>query len=117
MEPMLWADHVSRIVLLAGVNRVLRLRWWEKLALPFLVSRHGTLRDLLVGSDFITNLRIWWLRKLKQIPKRPVVVQVLGKSDELVDRLDSLDIEGFDEGHQFLIDNAHHGDLFLPDKS
>ena len=117
MDSMSWASHVSRIVLLSGLNRGVTLRWWEKLLLPLVVSRHGSLRDLLEGSDFITNLRIWWLRKLDRMEKRPVVVQVLGEQDERVQEQDSLDIERFDEGHQYQIGNVGHKDVYLPDKN
>ncbi|HEY3707651.1 MAG TPA: alpha/beta hydrolase [Terracidiphilus sp.] len=115
MNPLPWATHVSRLVLLAGINRGIQIHWWEKLLLPLLISRHGTLRDIIVGSDFITNLRIWWLRKLQQISSRPVVVQVLGENDNRVQQGDSLDVERFDEGHQFLISKVTHKNVFLPE--
>lgn len=117
MDSMPWASRVSRIVLLSGLNRGVILRWWEKLLLPLVVSRHGSLRDLMDGSDFITNLRIWWLRKLERMEKRPVVVQVLGSLDERVQELDSLDIERFNEGHQYQIDNVGHKNVYLPDQN
>lgn len=117
MNPLPWATHVSRIVLLAGINGGIHLRWWEKALLPFVISRHGSLRDILVGSDFITNLRIWWLRKLQLIRARPVVVQVLGKTDDRVQQFDSLDVERFDEGHQFLISDVSHKDIFRPQEN
>jgi hypothetical protein len=75
------------------------------------------LRDLLVGSDFVTNLRLWWIKKLVAQPRRPLVVQVLGDHDNDVSEQDSLDIEGFLEGHQLLVAGANHESVVNPGKS
>jgi pimeloyl-ACP methyl ester carboxylesterase len=114
--PQEWADRVSRLVLLAGINRGLRLRWYEKLVLTSLRPGRCLLRDLLIGSDFVTNLRLWWIRKLSSRTSRPLVVQVRGDRDPLVEEEDSLDIEGFLEGHQLLVMGAGHEDLVLPNE-
>jgi pimeloyl-ACP methyl ester carboxylesterase len=114
MRPQPWAPLVSRIVLLAGVNSGVFLSQWQKFLAALVLSRGGTVHDLLRGSDFITNLRLWWIRKLTSLERRPIVVQLLGSGDNVVDREDSLDIEGFLEGHQFLVDGFDHLSLLIP---
>jgi pimeloyl-ACP methyl ester carboxylesterase len=114
MPPQPWAPLVSRIVLLAGVNSGVSLSRWQKLLAALVLSRKGTVHDILRGSDFITNLRLWWIRKLTTIERRPILVQLLGSRDNLVDREDSLDIEGFLEGHQFMVDGFDHLSLLIP---
>jgi pimeloyl-ACP methyl ester carboxylesterase len=114
MPPQPWARQVSRIVLLAGVNSGVVLTWWQKILASLVLSKTSTSRDLMRGSDFITNLRLWWIRKLTTLPRRPVVVQLLGKGDEIVSPEDSLDVAGFLEGHQFVIDGFNHLSLLIP---
>ena len=114
MPPQPWAPLVSRIVLLAGVNSGVCLSWWQKVLAALVLSRKGTVHDILRGSDFITDLRLWWIRKLTTLERRPTVVQLLGSRDNIVDREDSLDIEGFLEGHQFLVDGFDHLSLLIP---
>ncbi len=86
-----WANKVSRMVLLAGINRGLKLSIEQKLLAALLLPGPCLLRDLLVGSDFVTNLRLWWIKKLAAQPRRPLVVQVLGDHDNEVGEQDSLD--------------------------
>jgi triacylglycerol esterase/lipase EstA (alpha/beta hydrolase family) len=105
-----WASLVSRLVLFSGINRGVRLRLHEKVALT-LLPRDCLLRDLLVGSDFVTNLRLWWIKKLVQEQKRPLVIQLKGSNDDLIEYDDSLDIEGFFEGYQLLVPGASHRDI------
>jgi pimeloyl-ACP methyl ester carboxylesterase len=112
--PKEWAKHVSRIVLFAAPNRGLHLRWYERLLLT-LMPWQFLLRDLLIGSDFITNIRLWWVRKLDRMETRPIVVQIRGTQDSRVQRGDSLDIEGFLEGYALSLD-AKHDDLLKPDQ-
>lgn len=114
MRPKPWARMVSRIVLLAGVNSGLSLSIWRRLLATLVLSRRGTVHDLLRGSDFVTNLRLWWIRKLTTLDRRPIVVQLLGSTDDLVSREDSLDIEGFVEGHQFEVKGFDHLSLLIP---
>jgi pimeloyl-ACP methyl ester carboxylesterase len=114
MPPQSWAKLVSRIVLLAGVNSGVALSRWQKLLAMLLLSHRGTVHDILRGSDFITNLRLWWIRKLTTLDRRPIVIQLLGSQDTIVDREDSLDVEGFLEGHQFVVDGFNHLSLVIP---
>jgi pimeloyl-ACP methyl ester carboxylesterase len=117
MRPKPWASKVSRMVLLAGINRGLKLSIWEKLLAALLLPGPCLLRDLLHGSDFVTNLRLWWIKKLAAQQERPLVVQVLGDHDNEVNKQDSLDIEGFLEGHQLMVQGANHESVLHPGKS
>ena len=123
-----WALKVSRIVLLAGLNRGLfpreeagsgktpyRVRRWlgrhciELLAqIPLL---HLLAEEILAGSDFVTNLRLWWIRKLAAMKEPPTVVQVYGTEDAIVRESDSLDIRQDRGGDQVKIDGADHGNI------
>jgi pimeloyl-ACP methyl ester carboxylesterase len=111
-----WARHVTRIVLLSGINRGVELRQELRALLPFLLPGECLVKDVLSGSDFVTNLRISWIKTLASMPRRPVVVQVRGGQDRLVHEDDSIDVEGFLEGHQLLATGANHADLVLPDR-
>jgi len=109
-----WAKHVSRIVLFAGANRGLHLKWRDRLILTF-APWQFLLRDLLIGSDFITSVRLWWIRKLSGMETRPTVVQIRGKQDSRVQSEDSADIQGFLEGYELTLDANHHT-LLKPDQ-
>lgn len=123
-----WALKVSRIVLFASINRGIfapedqpnqpyRIRRWlgrhiiEMLSqLPFL---HLLAEDLLAGSDFVTNLRLWWIRKLRRLPKAPTVVQLVGTADAIVRASDSLDIEQDLTGNQIEVSEADHSSVVV----
>jgi hypothetical protein len=111
-EPQEWASHVSRIILFAAFNRGIHLHWYERFLLFFL-PWCTLLRDILIGSDFVTNVRIWWIRKLVDQSKLPIVVQIRGTHDQRVGRDDSLDIEGFLEGFQMTLEATHDGLLLF----
>ena len=113
-EPQEWVSFVSRIVLFASFNRGIRLRWYESIAFTFMPWQ-SLLRDILVGSDFVTNVRLWWVRKLASMPKRPLVIQIRGMQDTRVAADDSVDVEGFLEGYQLPVDSTHDG-LLKPDE-
>jgi pimeloyl-ACP methyl ester carboxylesterase len=105
-EPQEWASHVTRIVLFAAFNRGIHLRSYER-AVLFLLPWWTLLRDILIGSDFVTNVRLWWIRKLVTREVRPIVVQIRGTLDRRVERDDSLDVEGFLEGFQMTLEATH----------
>jgi hypothetical protein len=67
--------------------------------------------DLLAGSPFITNLRLWWMRKIKSVSNPPTVVQLVGTDDGIVRSSDSWDIEQDLNGNQIMIDDADHGNI------
>ena len=112
-----WWRLVDRIVLFAAPNRGIekrRLRRRQRLAARWPFGQAGLLmRDQLVGSGAITNLRIRWIRHFAALPpgQRPTVVQLLAKGDDWVDRDDSLDIEQFPNAWQQDVPGASHADL------
>lgn len=117
-----WASRVSRIILFAAVNRgvdprrsvSLRFASWLGRAVP--AFREVLSWQLLRGSEFITNLRIQWIRQFAELAeKAPVVVQLLGTRDELVTRDDSVDVEQFQNGFYIQVPDATHGNLFRLD--
>ena len=128
-----WGKQVSRIMLFAAVNRGFRL---DSLP-PFqrLIAQIGMMfsrrifysEDVLCGSDFITNLRIDWIRHFRAIEKRqperlkgttgpqtrvPLVVQFLGDQEELITSEDNKDILAFPNGHYRSVACGNHGNLF-----
>ncbi len=110
-----WTQHVSRVVLFAGVNRGIELKRNLRWVVLLIFWRAQLIRDILSGSDFVTNLRIWWIRKLAEAEKRPIVIQVRGDADNVIRKEDSIDVEGFLEGHELFVSGAGHADMILPD--
>jgi hypothetical protein len=65
--------------------------------------------SLLRGSNFVTNLRIDWIRHFSSLgPAAPVVTHVLGTHDSLVERDDCIDIEQFPKGYYLEVSGATH---------
>jgi alpha-beta hydrolase superfamily lysophospholipase len=121
-----WHKYVTRIVLFAATNRgadLGRIPWLRPFA--WLFERTGAyawlpLSDFLKGSDFITNLRLRWIRYFrtarKQGLKLPTVVQLLGtEQDKLVDASDSVDMAQFEGSFQFDVPDAGHSDVYRLD--
>ena len=113
-----WVQSVSRIILFAGVNRgVDTTKRWQLIIGGWLGRWFPPYRNLIVwhifrGSDFITNLRIRWIRQFAALGKLgPVVIQLLGTRDDLVSRDDSVDIEQFPSAYYIEIPGAGHADL------
>jgi pimeloyl-ACP methyl ester carboxylesterase len=114
-----WAGKVSRIVLFASLNRGIEVsfarRWWLppvawfSRVLPGL--RRWLVHDLLRGSDFVTNLRISWIRELNSQSHPPLVTQFRGTEDTVVMAEDSSDIEEFPTGKQEVLPGATHANL------
>lgn len=115
-----WADKVSRIILLAAPNRGI-----EKMSNAFLIGLDWCLRqipglfctyqDLMRGSNFITCLRINWIRLFAvsddKNDKLPLVVQLLGTHDKVVRRDDSIDVLSFSTAVAGEIPDANHTNL------
>ncbi|MBI5820307.1 MAG: hypothetical protein HZA88_15170 [Verrucomicrobia bacterium] len=128
-EQCTWHSKVSRIVLLAALNR----GWnpscfsWKHAGATILrisgIFRSPFLRDLRRGSDFITNLRLQWLlyfRSTSSDHRCPIVVQVRGDVDEVVAEEDSEDINKLPQALLIDIDSGSgigHGDLYRVDRA
>lgn len=124
-----WGLRVSRIVLFASINRGIDVRStiWRKLAarcviaIPFV---HFIGEDVFHGSDFITNLRIRWIRLFGsfesddgQPSRAPIVVQFVGSDDGIVSGEDSDDIIAFKNARPIGIPDAQHGNLHKIDQA
>ena len=129
-----WADKVDRILLFASVNKGIRPEarhfhvplkpvMWTLRAIP-----HPRLvfEDMFLGSDFIANVRIAWIRhlgKLHSIDNAsasaaisvPHVVQFWGAKDSIVTKMDNADLEAFGGNVQEL-HGADHGSLHRLEK-
>ena len=124
-----WVHAVHRFVLFASINRGVNgvdpegrgrfsLRIANKLFRFIGPLRKLLLFDLMRGSCFVTNLRIEWLREFRRLGANgPVVVQLLGTSDSLVKREDSLDVEQFPNTWHADVPHANHGNLYRLDPS
>lgn len=117
-----WAGAVQHIVLLASPNRGL-----ERLAHPLLEAGDWLLRqvpqlfatymDVQRGSNFVTNLRINWIRLFSSKAdgsSLASVIQLLGTQDSVVSRSDSIDVLAFGDTLACDVPEADHdhiGDL------
>ena len=116
-----WAQAVHRIILFSAINRgfnpksdwTIRPLAWIGRFLPPLRATLGW--HVLKGSDFVTNLTIRWIRGFSQIGRPPVVVQIRGANDRVVDRFDSFDMEQFPTAYYIEVPDAVHKDLFRLD--
>jgi pimeloyl-ACP methyl ester carboxylesterase len=113
-----WGAAVRRIILLASVNRGFNPsnRLWLRLVYNALLVPFKpfftVMRELLVGSNFITQLRIRWIKVFSQLGEgAPLVVQMLGTRDGMVRREDSIDLEQFPNAYQIDVPGANHGNL------
>lgn len=100
-----WVDKVERFVSLAAPNRGWRAELTREAdpltAAASVTFLHATrltgtgqlVHGILVGSPFIANMRLQWLRVVRRLKDRtPLVVHLVGKRDELVSVEDSLDL-------------------------
>ena len=105
-----WADHVSRIVLLAGMNRgwsaghhlspLNYIQWRAGAALAGMLNWSGKAPFLIMsirrGAPFITKLRVGWIRAANAAAAGdrhfPRTVQLLGSVDDMVAPSDNIDL-------------------------
>ena len=107
--PTVWGAKVTRMVLLAGMNRGWDVSdhkpsdmFWYRRAYYWLGAWFGgvtdlgrLIRDAQVGTPFVANLRIDWLKYLRDNAHRaspPNVVQILGDIDDMVSDEDNKDL-------------------------
>ncbi|HEY2853730.1 MAG TPA: alpha/beta hydrolase [Gemmatimonadaceae bacterium] len=120
-----WSDRVSRIVLLAGIGRGVdaeergRWKWVLRVGrfIPFI--RSSVMYDALRGSDFVTQIRIGWIRHFSELEntestaaaRSPLVVQLIGTEDDVLRRDDSIDLEQFPTAYHLDVPGAGHQTL------
>lgn len=116
-DPAGWGSRVDRFVLAASINRGFDPKRLGplRLVLPLLAPIRMAYRDALVGSSFVTNLRVRWIRMMGQIPNPPHVVQLLGDQDGVVTRDDSVDIEQFPNAAHVTLTGVSHADVLSID--
>lgn len=113
-----WAGKVRRFVLFGGLSRGVSatssLGVWAMVRMAEFIPGRFTGEDCVRGSRFLANLRIAWMQKMAALDpdKRPVVAQVIGTSDALVKKEDSLDVSAFGNARRIYIPDANHGDLY-----
>ena len=114
-----WHAAVTRIVLMAAPNRGLdptrtaRLRAANRVA-KFIVWRDTPMKEMLRGSDFITELRLQWIRHFRQSARPPLVVQLLGTEDAEVHVDDSVDVVQFPGAGHLRVPGMDHFRLPFP---
>ena len=113
-SPDAWYSKVRRIILLAGMNRGWDLsgqrptdmRWYKQAYYGvgiwlgnFLNIGQHVLR-MQVGSPFVADLRVEWMRWMNQHCQKDIgVVQLLGDIDDLVTADDTRDLQVSDHGN------------------
>ncbi|MBN9118209.1 MAG: hypothetical protein J0I06_03455 [Planctomycetes bacterium] len=110
--PRSWAALVSRIILLAGVNRgweprhrgqaVSRWRWVGYALAAWLfrwTGLGGLVNGTRQGTPFVANLRIQWINLVRGSAPPPTTVQLLGDTDDVVAASDNIDLQA---GSQFV---------------
>jgi pimeloyl-ACP methyl ester carboxylesterase len=108
---ILWAEKVSRFVLLASTNRGFEPNHF----LAFAIGGLPIFKDTVQGAAFITNLRISWIRYMSSLKgQEPVMIQLLGTQDGVVKREDSIDLQQFPNGLQLDMPEANHDNLYRP---
>ena len=127
-----WAAKVTRIILLAAVNRGwspnvamspwMRLGLWLGSAWEFcfhsplraIFGTTGYIHDFRRGSAFVTTMRLQWLSAVRTFgPAMPLVVQVLGTVDTLISPADNVDL--VTGGDFFYIEAPRSGHLDVLD--
>ena len=116
-----WTSAVDRMVLLAAPNAGFhsrRLPWPARMG--YTISSpvsHFTVEQLRAGSDYITELRLRWVKAARSEPAvpggrgLPIVVQVLGDRDRYVYRDECLDIDYIPNAVVIEVPNTTHDDL------
>ncbi|MGE5304025.1 MAG: hypothetical protein ACM3TN_11980 [Alphaproteobacteria bacterium] len=119
-----WCKRVRRFVLFASVNRGFNPNNLHALRFLYLLwrflprNRKTLVNTVKAGSDFITDLRIQWIRHFKNLGERaPEVVQLLGTEDGIVTREDSRDVTQFPNAEEIDVPGANHADIYRLEKA
>jgi len=118
-----WASRVSRIVLMAGMNRgwslsvASRPMLWPKAAVIWLgspVARILGVGKLILGlqrgSPFVSNLTLQWLKLSQGVPLPPVI-QLLGTDDDIVAEADNIDFLAGQNFFYMRLSNTGHANV------
>jgi pimeloyl-ACP methyl ester carboxylesterase len=122
-----WLKRVERVVMLAGTNRGFRVPprmavaaleivggWLQGLrVLPRWLRGGNVAMSCLRGAPWVTDLRLEWVGK-KWSP--PLILQIRGTEDALVDPDDSLEIYRFSGVAELEVPGAKHGHFSLMPK-
>jgi pimeloyl-ACP methyl ester carboxylesterase len=126
-QKLAWADRVTRMVLLAGMNRgwtvegerapdaswghALMLRSASWLSAMLGIGELAT--SMQRGAPFVSNLRLDWMQYMRKAGVGIEVVQLLGDIDDLVSREDNEDLRTTGVGQFALlrVRGTGHGDI------
>ena len=120
-----WSSRVDKILLFTSVNRGIpattRVSWWAPVGgwllhnVPrFGLPVHFVLEDLQLGSDFIADIRIGWIRHFGRLAAEggvPQVVQFWGTQDSVVTQADNTDLAAFNGDVVVQVPDAQHANL------
>ncbi len=119
-----WVGKVDRVVLLAGVNRGWSLdprpndmgvtAWVTSRALASAGRLFGFGRLVFGverGEPFVANLRIQWMRAMNRLADPPIVVQLLGDTDDRVSAEDNRDVAVCAGFHFLPLLHTDHGSV------
>jgi pimeloyl-ACP methyl ester carboxylesterase len=119
-----WGSCVSRIVLLAGFGRGINMKYQpftKRLFLNFaynitkILRLSNKIRSMYVGSDFISKLRIDWIRYNQQNTEDKIkLVHLIGSEDLIAKAKDAIDIEQFPNSVTLSVAGANHGNIVIP---
>jgi broad specificity phosphatase PhoE len=119
-----WAHCVKGIVLLAGTNR-----GWSLAERPrhMTVPRHIVLRATRLfgiafgaarfvralerGAPFVADLRLQWAAMARDGRSLPMTIQLLGDTDDIVDKLDNADIQVTRHSEVQIVAQTGHYDI------
>jgi pimeloyl-ACP methyl ester carboxylesterase len=108
-----WATQVDRIILLAAPNRgtqaTSRSPWlWVIDNLARSVNVGGLIRSIQRGAPFIVDLRNDWIKQFNKLENPPLVAQIVGSIDSLVNPSDSIDVTQFRNSLDRQLPNSTH---------
>jgi len=119
-----WSDRVSRIVLMGGIGRGINIenegnwKWIVRIGRYIPMVRESVAYDQLRGAEFVTSIRIAWIRHFEELNrtaasdtsarKVPIVVQLLGTEDSFVRHEDNIDFDQFPNAFHIDVPGAQH---------
>jgi len=121
-----WTTKVDRLVLIAGMNRgwardskqsdvplYKRSLKWIALSIARLSGTGHLIRRCEKGEPFVANLRIQWLEVMRRTEagSKPIVIQLLGDSDDVVDSEDSKDVTVARDFIWVVVNNTGHANV------